>query len=156
MRGQTEAARLAGVWRNLLPVVAVLMLVAATLTGCSSPSPKSAIGPSASPCFRTLPTALAAVGHRGSFLGVRLLPVKVVDGDLRHHHQAVLPASRAKSATMLCVVGYHGPFAAKSVRSPWPKGRSSGTDALVLVELSSGHVLAVVLLPRAPLHIARI
>jgi hypothetical protein len=80
----------------------------------------------------------------------------VVDLDLRHHHQAELPKSRAGASTLLCVVGYHGPFEAKSVKSPWPKGRTSGADALVLVELSSGRVIAVVLLPRAPLHIGRI
>ena len=156
MRNSTAKTRTGRVWRTLLPAVVVLTLVAATLAGCSSPSPKSAIGPSASPCFRTLPPALAAVGHRGQFLGVRLLSVKVVDLDLRHHHQAELPKSWASAATLLCVVGYHGPFQAKFVKSPWPRGRTSGSDALVLVKLSSGRVIAVVLLPRTPLHIGRI
>jgi hypothetical protein len=132
------------------------MIVATTLAGCSSPSPRSAIGPSASPCFRTLPTALAAVGHRGTFLGVRLLSVKVVDADLRHHHQPALPGPRSSASTLVCVVGYHGPYEAESVEAPWPQGRGSGTDALVLVVLATGHVIAVVLLPRAPLHIGRI
>jgi hypothetical protein len=142
--------------RSVASVVVALTLVAVALAGCSSPSPKSAIGPSASPCFRTLPTALAAVGNRGQFLGVRLLSVKVIDVDLRHHHQPELPKSQASAGTLLCVFGYHGPFQAKSVKSPWPKGRTSGTDALVLVKLTTGRVIAVVLLPKAPLHIGRI
>jgi hypothetical protein len=156
VRAAKADPRTARPWRNLLPVVVALTLTAVTLASCSSPSPKSAIGPSASPCFRTLPTALAAVGHKGHFLGVRLLSVKVVDSDLRHHHQPALPRSRATDATLLCVVGYRGPFQAKSVELPWPRGRTSGSDALVLVELASGRVIAVVLLPKTPLHIARI
>jgi hypothetical protein len=143
------------VWRALLPAVVALTL-AATLSGCTSPSPKSAIGPSASQCFRALPTALAAVGHRGHFLGVRLLTLKVVDLSLRHHHDAELPKSLAAGATMLCVVGYQGLFVAKSVELPWPRGRESADDALVLVTLAKGRVLAVVLLKKTPLHIARI
>jgi hypothetical protein len=143
-------------WRGCLTSVVVLTLVAVALSGCTSPSPKSAIGPSASPCFRTLPTALAAVGHRGHFLGVRLLSMKSVDLSLRRHHEAELPNSRAATATMLCVVGYQGPFKAKSVELPWPRGRRSADDALVLVDLSNGRVVAVVLLKKTPLHIARI
>jgi hypothetical protein len=155
-RATSIRARSTRVWRAFLPVVVVLTFVAATLSGCTSPSPKSAIGPSASPCFRTLPTALAAVGHRGHFLGVRLLSMKVFDLSLRHHHVAELPKSRADATTMLCVVGYRGPFVAKKVESPWPLGRRSADDALVLVDLASGHVVAVVLLKKSPLHIARI
>jgi hypothetical protein len=155
---KTSSARAASrrVWRAFLPGVVVLTLVAATLSGCTSPSPKSAIGPSASPCFRTLPTALAAVGHRGHFLGVRLLSMKAVDFSLRHHYEAELPKSRAAAATMLCVVGYQGPFVATSVESPWPQGRKSGRDALVLVDLANGRVVAVVLLRRTPVDISRI
>jgi hypothetical protein len=156
MRRRNETAPAEPRWRRVVLAVVAVALVAATLSACSSPSPKSAIGPSASPCFRTLPTALAAVGHRGQFLGVRLLSVKVVDDDLRRHHQAALPASRTSAATLVCVVGYHGPFQARSVTSPWPRGRTTGTDALVLVVLSNGRVVAVVLLARAPLHIGRI
>jgi hypothetical protein len=157
MTSSTAVPRSIRAWRALLPGVVVLTLVAVTLSGCSSPSPKSAIGPSASPCFRTLPTALAAVGHKGHFQGVRLLSVKVVDLDLRHHHhQAELPKLRASATTLLCVVGYQGRFEAKSVTSPWPQGRTSGAYALVLVGLSSGRVIAVVLLPKVPLHIGRI
>ena len=131
-----------------------MTLFAVVLAGCTSA--KSAIGPSASPCFRTLPTAGAAVGHRGHFLGVRLLSMKVVDLDLRHHHDAELPGSRAVATTLLCVVGYHGPFQAKSVESPLPRGRTSGNFALVLINLARDRVIAVVLLPKAPLHIGRI
>jgi hypothetical protein len=134
----------------------VLALVAATLSGCTSPSPKSAIGPSASPCFRTLPTALAAVGHRGHFLGVKLLSMKEVDFSLKHHREAELPKSRAAGATMLCVVGYQGPFRAKAVELPWPPKRRSADNALVLVNLANGRVIAVVLLKKTPLHISRI
>jgi hypothetical protein len=154
----TSTARAASrrVCRAFLPAVVVLTLVAATLSGCTSPSPKSAIGPSSSPCFRTLPTALAAVGHRGHFLGVRLLSMKVVDLSLRHHHEAELPNSRAGGATMLCVVGYQGPFVAKKVELPWPQGRRSADDALVLINLANGRVVAVVLLKKTPLHISRI
>jgi hypothetical protein len=151
---QTSASRPSRVWRALLPVVVVMTLFGAVLSGCTSA--KSAIGPSASPCFRTLPTAGAAVGHRGHFLGVRLLSMKVVDLDLRHHHDAELPKSRAVAATLLCVVGYQGPFQAKSVESPLPRGRTSGNFALVLVDLARDHVIAVVLLSKAPLHIGRI
>jgi hypothetical protein len=156
VRAVSVRARSQRVWRAFLPGVVVLTLLAATLSGCTSPSPKSAIGPSASPCFRTLPTALAAVGHRGHFLGVRLLSMKVFDLSLRHHHVAELPKSRAGATTMLCVVGYRGPFVAKKVESPWPQGRTSADDALVLVDLANGHVVAVVLLKKSPLHIARI
>jgi len=99
---------------------------------------------------------LAAVGHRGHFLGVRLLSMKVVDLSLRLHHEAELPKSRATSATMLCVVGYQGPFVAKKVELPWPRGRRSADDALVLVDLANGRVIAVVLLKKTPLHIGRI
>jgi len=82
--------------------------------------------------------------------------MKVVDLSLRHHHEAELPKSRAAAATQLCVVGYQGPFVAKSVESPWPRGLKSGNDALVLVDLANGRVIAVVLLKKTPLHIARI
>lgn len=156
MSTSTASATAHRVRRSVFSSVVVLTLVAVLLSGCTSPSPKSAIGPSASPCFRTLPTALAAVGHRGHFLGVRLLSMKSVDLSLRRHHQAELPKSEAASTTMLCVVGYQGPFKAKSVELPWPKGRRSADDALVLVDLSNGRVVAVVLLKKTPLHIARI
>jgi hypothetical protein len=152
----TASATAHRLWRRFLSSFVVLALVAVLLAGCTSPSPKSAIGPSASPCFRTLPTALAAVGHRGHFLGVRLLSMKAVDLSLRRHHEAELPKSRAASATMLCVVGYQGPFKSKSVELPWPRGRRSADNALVLVNLASGRVVAVVLLKKTPLHIARI
>jgi hypothetical protein len=82
--------------------------------------------------------------------------MKEVDLSLRRHREAELPKSTAAGATMLCVVGYQGPFTAKSVELPWPRGRGSADDALVLVDLASGRVVAVVLLKKTPLHIARI
>ena len=37
--------------------------------GCAAP--RNTLGTSASPCFRALPTAQAAVHHQGHFVGVR-------------------------------------------------------------------------------------
>jgi hypothetical protein len=133
--------------------VLAMLVVALLLAACTSP--KSAIGPSASPCFRTLPTALAAVGNRGHFLGVRLLTTAVVDADLEHAHDAIVPPELAGRATLLCVVGYRGPFLASRVQKPQPKAMRSGRDALVLISLGTGRVIATLLLGGAPLRIGR-
>lgn len=142
-----------GAFHGWMVAATVIVLASLLLGACTSA--KSAIGPSSSPCFRTLPTAFAAVGSRGHFLGVRLLTTAVVDTDLEHAHDLPLPAALVARRTLLCVVGYHGPFVATALTEPWPKSRHLGSDALVLIPLGSGRVIATLLLRRSPLRIAR-
>jgi len=149
-----RAGRSRGCRRRGAAVAVATLVIALLLAGCASP--KSAIGPSASPCFRTLPTAFAAVGDHGHFLGVRLLTAAVVDADLEHAHDPTVPLTLAKRTALLCVAGYHGPYLASAVKQPWPKKRESGRYALVLVALSSGHVVVTLLMRGTPLRLGKL
>jgi hypothetical protein len=96
------------------------------------------------------------VGDHGHFLGIRLLTTAVVDSDLEHAHDPTIPLTLAKRTTLLCVAGYHGPYLASAVKQPWPKTRKTGRYALVLVALSSSHVVATLLMRRTPLRLGRL
>jgi hypothetical protein len=133
------------------------LVVGVALAGCTTP--KSALGVSSlSPCFRTLPAAHQAVREKGKFLGVRYLTVAQINADLKHTRQLSdalrSPLASAKSA--VCAVGYEGEFSASAVEKPWPPGRGSGKDALVLVNVKSNKVFGTILLSRPPLRLSKI
>ena len=139
MNGPVVSRRSRRVWRvSFLPAVVVVTLAAAvTALGLHvTVAEKRHRAEVRAPASGALPTALAAVGHRGHFLGVRLLSLKAVDLSLRHHQDAELPNSLAAAgATMLC--RRQGPSRRNRSNCRWPRGRKSAAGALVLVNLAA-------------------
>jgi hypothetical protein len=135
-----------GVRRRVAIVSFAAVLLATTLTGCTSA--RSGLGTSASSCYLALPTADQAVHGHGHFLGVKLFTV----GSLRHtapHLYSVLHQENA-SAQHVCAVGYSGQFSSKSVKNP--RGKASGHLAVVVSTSPGNRLLATVIFTRIPLR----
>ena len=145
------AARRRAPRRAALATAALSVVMAfGALSGCTSA--RDTLGTNSSPCFRALAIAKGAVHGRGTFQGVRLVPVS----SLRpfHHVDATL---RSRSSTPLhnvCVVSYRGTFRADQVRRPAGPLPPSGTGhvALVVVSNPQNRLLATFVLAREPLR----
>lgn len=137
-----------------LVVLAVFALGGIALSACTSPT--SALAPSASPCFEAIPIASETLHDHGRLLGVRSLTPATINQDLRKAGNIPIPTPGLNLAVHLCVVGYHGPFTRSEVPSPWPLGRRTGADALVIFSPDRRHVLYTVLVSKVPLRLSRI
>src|SRR2546427_648819 len=100
--------------------------------------------PAAWACFRALPTAKAAVHHRGRLVGVRKVSRKTV---LHALPRADVPAGRD-----FCVVGFEGPYRAADVDRP-AGGTATGRYAIVTVTTRGTTVLGTYLVDRLPLRL---
>ncbi len=138
--------------RRLEPVVAVLTLVTACLSGgCTSA--RNTLGTNAAACVQALPVAARAVHHRGSFDGVIL----VDEGRLGQPDQtalrAVLDQRAGRRVTTVCLVSYSGEFRLSQVDLPTGSAPPGGTGhyAIVVVSPRGVQLLATFVLSTQPL-----
>ena len=122
--------------RTLARVAVAVALVA----GCAAP--RNSLGTAASPCFRALPTAKAAVHHQGRFVGVR----RVSRNRARELFHTEPPAGRE-----FCLVGFSGAYRPDNVDHA--VGTSSGRYAAVLVTLRGTTALRTFLVDKLPTHL---
>jgi len=119
---------------------AVLVVVALVLTSCAGP--RNGLNTTASTCFRGLPAAADAVGHKGTLVGVRRVKT---DGLV----DRVAQASRIQRGSV-CLVAYRGPFARADVPGADPSG--PGTYAVVALDDRGAHVLATFVIDELPVR----
>lgn len=128
--------------------VFALCVVVAALAGCTSA--RNTLGTNSSVCFRAIPVAAGAVGHRGTLVGIRLLGTRQLK---KHGHLAALLAARAPRVKSVCVAAYHGTYRQDQVTDPFGKGPPSGSGpiAIVVVSTPQNRLIGTVVLAKVPL-----
>jgi hypothetical protein len=121
------------VTRRLL--VACLLVFAA---GCAAP--RQTLGTRNSACFRSLPTANAAVHDSGRLVGVRRVSRDTL---LKAFPTAQLPAGRD-----FCVVGFSGDY--RNDKVDRPAGQPIGKYAVVIVDMRGTNAHQTFLVDRIP------
>jgi len=125
-----------------------LLVVAAILGACTSP--RDALGTNASPCYQALPVAAAAVHHRGTFQGVRLIDAQRLGS--RDQLRAVVSLLAGHRVRNVCAFSYRGAYSFGQVERPLghqPPG-SSAPYAVVLVATPQNTLLATFVLEHQP------
>jgi hypothetical protein len=143
--GRTRPARRDSRLGGAATVVAALIAAAALASGCTTA--RSALGTTNSGCYLALPTASAAVHHRGHLRGVRLADVDSLRPTGRVYNAAT---STGRAVRQVCLVAYTGHFASSQVEKPF--GRHQGVLAVVVVEYPHVKLLGTVVLRRVPLN----
>jgi hypothetical protein len=115
-------------------------LGAAALAACAAP--RQTLGTRNSACFRSLPTAKAAVHDAGHLVGVRRVSRSTL---LRAFPSAQLPPGRD-----FCVVAFSDDFYKAQVDHA--AGAPTGKYAVVLVTMRGTTALQTLLTDRIPLH----
>jgi hypothetical protein len=127
--------------RHLLAAILAVALTLGLASACAAP--RNTLGTRSSLCFRALPTAKAAVHHRGRLIGVR----RVSDTEL----QRAFPTADVEAKHSYCVVAFSGGYRAQDVDHP--AGDPAGRDAVVIVTARGTTVLHTFLVPRVPLRL---
>jgi len=122
-------------------LAAACVIGAAALAGCAAP--RQTLGTRNSPCFRSLPTAHAAVHQEGRLDGVRLVNRDTV---LHAFSNAQLPAGRD-----FCVVAFSDDYRSDKVDKP--AGAPTGKYAVVVVNMRGTTALQTFLVDRIPLRL---
>ena len=110
-------------------LTAASLAVVASLGIAACTSPRNALGPNESPCFRVLAVARAAVNDTGHFAGVRYLSSRDLTAALRDMKTSprlrfTIPAALQRQRSAVCAVAYWG----ASRRAAWRSaGRRTGT-----------------------------
>ena len=117
------------------------VLTAAALAGCAAP--RQTLGTPSSACFRSLPTAKAAVHQQGRLVGVRRISRAHL---LRAFPQAALPPGKE-----FCVVGFSDDFHQDQVDKP--AGAPAAKNAVVVVDLRGTSVIQTWLADRVPFRL---
>ncbi len=115
--------------------------LALALGACAAP--RQTLGTRSSACFRSLPTAQAAVRHNGRLVGVRRIDRA---GVLRAFPKAQLPEERD-----FCVVAFSDDFRAETVEHA--AGAPTAKYAAVIVNMRGTTVLQTVLVDSLPLRL---
>lgn len=118
-------------------VIAGLVMAGVLTAACAAP--RNTLGTSASACFRSLPTAKAAVHQQGKFIGVRRMSAHRLE---QVFHRTPPPGKE------FCVVGFSGPFRAEQVDHP--AGPNPGRYAVVVVTLRGTTTRQTLLVDRLP------
>ena len=144
--------------RVAVAAVAVSVIVV-TLSACTSP--RNALGPSESPCFRAIPVAHAAVNDTGRFAGVRYLSAKDLAAALKvassfKHRPLKIPPALARTKSAVCAVAYRGRFTESGVAMGWEPSGRPGVLAIVIVRVPSVAVIATIVTGKAPLRLTRL
>jgi hypothetical protein len=139
---------------------ASLALVAASLGFAACTSARNALGPQASPCFRVLAVARAAVNDEGRFAGVRYLSPKDLMAALRAmktgpHGRFAIPAELRRERSAVCAVAYRGSYSTGGVAFGWPPNRHADPLAVVVVRVRDVRVLVTFVLRKPPLRFTR-
>ena len=119
---------------------AAVTIAGVLIAGCAAP--RNALGTAASPCFRALPTATAAVHHQGRFVGVR----RVGRDRARELFHVEPPPGKE-----FCLVGFSGAYRSDNVDHA--AGAGTGKYAAVLVTLRGTTALRTFLVDRLPTHL---
>ncbi|MBV8160089.1 MAG: hypothetical protein JO265_04120 [Acidimicrobiia bacterium] len=119
-------------------LVAVCVIAAGVLGACAAP--RQTLGTRSSLCFRSLPTASAAVHQHGHLLGVRQVG--------RAHVLRVFPQAELPPGRYFCAVGFSDDFQSAQVDAP--AGAPAGKYALVVVTVRGTTVVRTYLLDRLP------
>ncbi len=106
-------ARRAAVRRKVIASLAIVVVSAAAIGGCTAS--RNGLGNHDNACFRVLPEALAAVHHRGHFAGERYLAPKALIVQL--HHVVVPDALADASKVATCLVAFTGRFSVSDVNA---------------------------------------
>jgi len=122
-------------------VIAACAIGGAVMAGCAAP--RQSLGTRSSPCFRSLPTARAAVHDNGRLVGVRRVDRSTV---MRAFPGATLPTARD-----FCVVGYSDDYRTEKVDKP--AGAPVGKYAAVIVTMRGTRVVQTFLVDRIPFRL---
>lgn len=122
-----------------------LVLLVTLTAGCAAA--RNSLGTTESGCYLALPTASAAVHHRGHLVGVRL---DSVDSLRRAHRVYAVADSKGRSVQRVCIVAYVGRFTSTDVEKP--AGHRGGHVAIVVLEFPHTKLLGTVVLRGAPLR----
>lgn len=125
-------------------LIAACVIGAAALASCAAP--RQSLGTRSSPCFRSLPTAKAAVRHEGRLVGVRRVSRSTL---LRAFPSAQLPPGRD-----FCVVGFSDGYRADKVDHA--AGAPTGKYALPIVTMRGTTVVQTYLVDRIPFRLRHI
>ena len=123
--------------------LAAASLLVALAVGAACAAPRNTLGTRASACFRALPTAKAAVHHKGRLVGVR----RVARKDVEH----AFPNAALGSGHDYCIVGFSGPYGTADVDRP--AGEAGGRYAVVVVTARGTTALQTFLSDRLPLRL---
>lgn len=122
--------------------IAVACVVAgAAFAGCAAP--RQTLGTRSSACFRSLPTARAAVRQEGRLVGVRRIS--------RTHLVRAFPRAALPAGKEFCVVAFSDDFHSDKVDKA--AGAPTGKDAVVIVNLRGTSLIQTWLVDRVPFHI---
>ncbi|MBV8560647.1 MAG: hypothetical protein JO050_07730 [Acidimicrobiia bacterium] len=125
-------------------VATVGVLAVASLTaGAACAAPRQTLGTRSSACFRSLPTANAAVHQEGRLVGVRRIS--------RAHLLRVLPQAALPPGKEFCAVAFSDDFHQGQVDKA--AGAPQGKDAIVVVDLRGTSVIQTFLVDRMPFHL---
>jgi uncharacterized protein (TIRG00374 family) len=134
-------------WRRRRPLVLMAAAVAGSVVLASCTAGHASLGTGSSPCYLALPKAADAVHHRGTLVGVRLVPPSAIDP----HRATSLELVRRNGGPLhdTCLVAYRGKYTSSSVELPIKPGRS-GTYAVAVLNPSGSRLLATFVLTHAP------
>jgi len=138
-----------GGWRRRGPLVLIAAAVAGSVALTSCTAGHASLGTGSSSCYLALPKAADAVHHRGTLIGVRLVP----PSDIDPHHATTVELMRRNGGPLhnTCLVAYRGKFTSSSVERPIKPGRS-GTYAVAVLTPSGSRLLATFVLTHEPLR----
>jgi hypothetical protein len=128
-------------------LIAAAVVGSVVLTSCTAGH--ASLGTGSSPCYVALPRAADAVHHRGTLVGVRLVPPSELDPhrstrlELEHRYGGPLKNT--------CLVAYRGKFTSSSVERPIKPDRS-GSYAVAVLTTSGNRLLATFVLAHEPLR----
>ena len=122
-------------------IAAACLVGGAALAACAAP--RQTLGTSSSACFRSLPTARAAVHQQGRLVGVRRITRTHL---LRGFPQAALPAGKD-----FCVVVFSDDFHSDKVDKA--AGAQGGKNAVVIVNMRGTSLIQTWLADRVPFHV---
>jgi putative heme transporter len=135
-------------WRRG-PVVLIAAAVVGSVVLTSCTAGHATLGTGSSPCYLALPKAADAVHHRGTLVGVRLVPPSELDP----HLSTRLELERRYGGPLkdTCLVAYRGMYTSSSVERPIKPGRS-GTYAVAVLTTSGNRLLATFVFSHEPLR----
>ncbi|MGD0894600.1 MAG: hypothetical protein ABSA08_01055 [Acidimicrobiales bacterium] len=141
-------------------LTAASLAVVASLGIAACTSPRNALGPNESPCFRVLAVARAAVNDTGHFAGVRYLSSRDLTAALRDMKTSprlrfTIPAALQRQRSAVCAVAYWGSFSTSGVALGWPPDRHDDPLAIVVVRVRDVRVLVTFVLSKPPLRFTR-
>jgi len=123
--------------RRLVTVVSIMVL---GLASCASP--RNALNTSSGSCFRALPAAQAAVGRKGSLVGVR----KVTKDEIAPK----IPQAASIGPRTLCAIAFRAMYQPGDVAGADPAG--PGGFALVLFDAEHSTVVGFFVLDTLPVR----